>query len=363
MRLFLSLGLFLVVGAHAAEIPSLNLIPVVAGLKRPVDFADNGSGDAFIVEQAGCIQKIVDGRAELFLDITGRVESKGECGLLGLVFHPDYSRNGRFFVNYTTKGKLQTVVSEFNAPAGAHRVDPSTEREILRFDQPWANHNGGQLAFGPDRMLYIGIGDGGSGGDPKNSAQNLATWLGKILRIDVDTKAPYAIPRDNPFVNTPGALPEIWAYGLRNPWRFSFDRQTGQLYCGDVGQNKFEEIDLIEKAKNYGWRVREGKHPYKEEQPNGEVVDPIKDYGRDLGVSVTGGFVYRGKEIPALEGIYLYADYGTGRIWGLIWDGKRLTFDAELLKTDLNISSFGQDSQGELYVCDHGRGRLLRLAP
>ena len=268
-------------------------------------------------------------------------------------------------MNYTTRqsGKLETVVAEFKSPPLASHVDAATGREILRFDQPYANHNGGNVIFGPDGMLYIGNGDGGSGGDPHNNGQQLNTWLGKILRIDVDSKQPYAIPADNPFVKTVGAKPEIWAFGLRNPWRFSFDRQTRQLYCGDVGQNKWEEINIIEKGKNYGWSAREGAHDFLPERAAGQLTEPIKDYGRDLGVSVTGGYVYRGRDIPSLQGVYVYADYQSGRIWGLKWDGHALTLDAELLHVPFLISSFGEDKDGELYVCDHRGGKIFRISP
>lgn len=357
---------FAVAPLSATELPAFDFTPVVSGLARPTCVVEDGAGRLFILEQAGRMLRVVDGKAELFLDLTDRVDSKAnECGLLGLAFHPNFRSNGRFFLNYTTssRGKLETVVAEFRAPAGALSVSRENEREVLRFEQPFGNHNGGEVIFGPDGKLYIGVGDGGAGGDPNNNGQNLGTWLGKILRIDVDARSPYAVPADNPFVHTEGARPEIWAYGLRNPWRFSFDRQTGQLFCGDVGQNKYEEIDIIEKGKNYGWRLREGFHPFKEENPNLMTVAPIKEYGRELGMSVTGGYVYRGKQIPGLEGVYLYADYVSGRIWGLKWDGQRLTFDRELRKTNLMISSFGEDSQGELYICDHVAGRLLKLVP
>src|SRR5581483_11760178 len=307
-----------------------------------------------------------------FLDITDRVWSRdNECGLLGLAFHPQFKNNGRFFVNYTTKknGKLQTYVSEFKANPMSSRADANSERELLHFDQPWANHNGGEVIFGPDGMLYIGTGDGGAGGDPQQNGQSLHTWLGKILRIDVDHGQPYVAPKDNPFVGQNDAMPEIWAYGLRNPWRFSFDRQTGQLWCGDVGQDKWEEVDIIERGKNYGWSAKEGTHDFKPERAKGELTDPVKDYprrdanGRYLGQSVTGGYVYRGKQIPALQGMYVYADYQSGNIFGLKWDGHALTFDGTLIQAPFLISSFGEDKDGELYVCDHNNGRIFRIAP
>lgn len=343
----------------AAAFPKIRLVPVFEGLSKPLAFIDDGQGRFFFLEQQGRIRvargTTVDPMP--FLDLTAKVYSRStECGLLGMALHPDFQKNGRFFLNYTTKenGKLETVVSEW----AAGKDGPGRERILLRFDQPWENHNGGSLVFGPDGMLYIGVGDGGAGGDPENNGQTLETWLGKILRIDVNSGAPYSVPADNPFVGRAGARPEIWAWGLRNPWRFSFDRQTGRLWCGDVGQNKLEEIDIIEKGKNYGWSAREGSHPFKPERAAGELVDPVIQYARSEGVSVTGGYVYRGSKCWGLAGVYIYADYGSGTIWGFQAGGE----SGVLLKSGLHISSFGEDAQGELYVCDHGRGRILRIA-
>jgi len=233
----------------------------------------------------------------------------------------------------------------------------------MRWDQPFGNHKGGCMIFGPDQMLYIGVGDGGSAGDPFNNGQNLGVLLAKILRIDVDHGQPYKAPDDNPFVGRKGALPEIWCWGMRNPWRFSFDRQTGQLWCGDVGQDLWEEIDIIEKGKNYGWSAREGKHDYKPERASGPLTDPIKDYPHTEGRCIIGGYVYRGKAIPALEGIYVYGDYNLGWIAGLRYDGKQITLDAHLLQSPLNIASFGEEHDGELYLCDRERGQVFELAP
>lgn len=359
--------------ASAADAPRIRLVPILTRLTRPLACVDDGSGRLFIVEQPGRILLSRGGRLESqpFLDLQDRVYSRdNECGLLGLAFHPDFKNNGRFFVNYTTKqnGKLETVVAEFHADAASAVANANSERVILRFDQPWANHNGGNVMFGPDGFLYIGNGDGGSGGDPMQNGQSLKTWLGKMLRIDVD-HAPagktYAIPADNPFAkNTDGTLPEIWCYGLRNPWRWSFDRQTGELWCGDVGQNLWEEIDVLEKGRNYGWSAREGMHDFKPERARGPLAEPVKEYGRGEGNCVTGGFVYRGKSIPALAGIYLYADYTSGNIWGLHRDAKgAIDFDAKLIEAGPHIASFGQDRDGELYVCDHAEGRILRIAP
>jgi glucose/arabinose dehydrogenase len=354
---------------RAADAPRIRLVPFLSGSQRPVACVDDGTGRLFVVEQHGRIRLARGGRFEPqpFLDITDRVYDRdNECGLLGLAFHPQFKTNGRFFVNYTTRqrGRLQTVVAEFHCDPAATRADASSEREILRFDQPWANHNGGCVLFGPDGMLYIGNGDGGAAGDPPNNAQRLNTWLGKILRIDVDHRQPsasYAVPPDNPFVGKAGALPEIWCYGMRNPWRFSFDRKTGALWCADVGQDKWEEIDVLEKGKNYGWSAREGTHDFKPERANGPMVEPVKDYGHNLGMSVTGGYVYRGKQMPALDGVYIYADYVAGRIWGLKRDGDAITLDVQLMEVSVNISSFGEDKDGELLVCDHSGGRILRI--
>ncbi len=348
----------------ADPVPRIRAAPFISGLKNPVALSDDGSGRLFIVEQEGRIR--IWTKQQLlpkpFLDITDRVKSGGECGLLSMAFHPDFKTNGRFFVNYTTdkKGKLETVISEFKADPKVSEAGMD-EREIMRFAQPYSNHNGGQIAFGPDGMLYIGNGDGGSGGDPHNYGQQLSTLLGKILRIDVNGKQPYAVPADNPFIKQAGARPEIWAYGLRNPWRFSFDKKTGELYAADVGQNKWEEIDIVKKGKNYGWSAKEAAAPFKPDRANGELVNPIKSYGRDQGVSVTGGFVYRGKDIPALQGVYLYADFATGRVWGLKWEAGSLKFNAELLKLPIQISAFGEDKDGELYLCDHVGGKIFRI--
>jgi len=339
-------------------------------MEQPTSFADDGQGRLFVTEQEGRIRIAVQERLrrEAYLDLTDRVKSGGECGLLCVVFHPGFAENGRFFVNYTTEknGSLETVVSEFHAAPGALKADAATEKEILRFKQPYSNHNGGQLAFGPDGKLYIAAGDGGSGGDPQQNGLNLGTWLGKILRIDVDSGSPYKVPPDNPFVSRAGARPEIWAYGLRNPWRFSFDRKTGLLWAADVGQNKFEEIDIIEKGGNYGWSAREGAHDFKPERAEGvadPMIDPVKDYGRGEGQCVTGGYVYRGRNFPALEGLYLYGDFASRKVWALRCEGngKPVTFDALLTTLPFPISAFGEDHEGELYVLDYTGGKVLRL--
>jgi glucose/arabinose dehydrogenase len=367
IRFLLALGLLAAPAFAADPPPRIRLVPFLTGLSQPLGYFDDGTGRCFVIEQAGVIRVVKNGRLAPtpLLNLKERVSSRGaECGLLGLAFHPGFRTNGRFFINYTStiSGHLETIISEFKMNTGSDTANPAGERILLRFDQPWENHNGGAIEFGPDGKLYIATGDGGAGGDPKNAGQRLDTLLGKILRIDVDGAEPYAVPPDNPFVGRANARGEIWAWGLRNPWRISFDRETKQLYAADVGQNKWEEIDIIEKGRNYGWSAREGAHDFKPERQAGELVDPIKEYGRDLGVSVTGGYVYRGREIPSLRGVYLYADYQSGRIWGLKWDGHSLTMDAELLKAPFLISSFGEDRNGELYLCDHRGGKIYRIA-
>jgi len=333
--------------------------PFVTGLQRPVDLQADGSGRLFVIEKAGRI-RILENDQLLetpFLDISESVGSSGnEQGLLGLVFHPQYQENGRFFVNYTdTNG--DTVLARFQVSSDPNAADPGSEVRLLGLDQPFQNHNGGVLAFGPDGYLYAGLGDGGSQGDPNGNAQNTGVLLGKILRLDVNSADPYAVPADNPFGN------EVWAYGLRNPWRFSFDKSTGDLYIGDVGQNQWEEIDFLAAGSpggaNFGWDHREGAHDYEGGGPEG-MIDPVAEYSHpEGGCSVTGGYVYRGS-MPEWNGIYLYADYCTGMIWGLIrtengWQNQ-LLFDM-----DVTITSFGQDTSGELYLVSDNGG-ILRFA-
>jgi glucose/arabinose dehydrogenase len=347
------------------HIPRIALRPYQQGLERPLYVTHDGTSRLFIVEQPGRIRLVKDGQmlARPYLDIVKKVESQGECGLLSVAFHPKFADNGYLYVDYTTRApNLKTVIAEFKVAPNATEVDPRTERVLLTIDQPYPNHNGGQLQFGPrDGMLYIGMGDGGSAGDPQNRAQNPQELLGKILRIDIDNRKPYGIPKDNPFVKDKRFRPEIWTWGMRNPWRFSFDRETGMCYAGDVGQNLYEEVDVLEAGGNYGWRLREALHPFKPTKNEPTLTDPIKEYGRDKGVSVTGGYVYRGKSIASLVGWYVYGDYGSGRIWGLKYEDGRVTEDAELLRMRGQPSSFGEDIDGELYVCDHGRGTVLRI--
>ncbi len=352
--------------------PPPSLASMVTGLNSPVDLQppNDGTNRLFVVEQAGTI-RVIQGGALLpsfFLDIRSKVLFGGEQGLLGLAFHPNYRQNRRFFLNYvrTSGGQTQTVIAEYLASSvDANQADPASERILLTVDQPFANHKGGQLTCGPDGFLYIGLGDGGSEGDPLSNGQNLQTLLGKMLRIDVDGTSPgkqYRIPPDNPFA-TGGGLPEIWAYGLRNPWRFSFDPgDTSRLFCGDVGQDKFEEIDLIQRGGNFGWNIMEGMHCFN--PPSGcnmaGLVLPIAEYDHSEGIAVIGGYVYRGIAIPQLVGTYLFGDFGSGRIWGLQETSPNTWTRALLLSTGLNISSFGQDQAGELYVVDYS-GTIFRL--
>lgn len=302
-----------------------------------------------------------------FLDIQTRLLSGGERGLLGLAFHPDYANNGYFYVNYTRNNSgLETVIARFKVKTGKpNEADPNSELILLTFDQPYANHNGGAIKFGKDGLLYIATGDGGSGGDPQNYAQNRTNLLGKILRIDVnktENGLNYAIPTDNPYRNnTQGFRAEIYAYGLRNPWKISFDRQTGALWTADVGQNAYEEIDIIEKGKNYGWRFREANHCYNptENCPSNDLTDPVFEYSQENGDrSITGGYVYRGKKHPAWQGKYLYGDYASGRIWLLTYTNNQ-TQNQLLWDTTQQISSFGEDKEGELYVVNYGSNAAI----
>jgi glucose/arabinose dehydrogenase len=339
----------------------LRLEPFASDLRSPLflTHAGDGSGRVYVVEQEGrvIVLDAEGGGRETYLDIAERIDSGGERGLLGLAFHPDFASNGRLFVDYTDLSG-DTVVSEFGGDA--ERADPSSERVVLTIDQPFANHNGGDIAFGPDGYLYIAMGDGGSGGDPLGNGQSLGTLLGKMLRIDVDGSEPHDVPAENPFVGDGQALPEIWAYGLRNPWRFSFDRATGDMFIGDVGQGSWEEIDFEpagEGGRNYGWNVMEGPECFREANCDQEgLILPVTAYGRDEGSTVTGGYVYRGAAQPALAGLYLFADFGSGRIWGFAAaDASAGSVEAtELLETDLSIASFGEDEAGELYVVDLG---------
>ncbi len=338
-------------------------------------------GDArrwYVVERGGYVRTFVDTDASTttFADLTDRVLapsfSWSEQGLLGMAFHPGFAENRYVFLSYTRRPDGASVISRFVASQDGLTLDPASEQVVLTVPQPATNHNGGGIAFGPDGLLYIGLGDGGGGGDPDDNAQNIDNLLGAMLRIDVDGASgerAYSIPSDNPFANSRGCgsgegCPEIWAWGLRNPWRWSFDRETGKLWAGDVGQDKWEEVNVIEKGRNYGWRCYEGEHEYNTAgcAAREHYTFPIVEYGHDDqgGFSITGGYVYRGNAIPALRGHYLYADFGTGRIWSVPVDGG---MPKELMDTDLSIASFAEGDDGELYLLDYGKGKIYRIAP
>lgn len=357
-------------GGRADDVPVIAFEPVVSGVTRPVAIAHAGDARLFITLQDGRIV-IWDGTRllpEPFLDIRARVTSGGERGLLSVAFHPRYRENGFFFVNYTDLGG-DTVVARFKVSAAdPNRADPASFRQILFVDQPFANHNGGQLQFGPDGFLYIGMGDGGSGGDPGNRAQNLNDLLGKMLRIDIDAE-PYAIPPSNPFAGQPGRRGEIWASGLRNPWRFSFDRVNGDLWIADVGQGQWEEIDFQPYTsiggENYGWRRMEGTHCFNPAANcnDGSLVLPVIEYGHTGGAcSVTGGSVYRGVRSPRLRGTYIYGDYCNGVIWGSVRNSASGAIATRVLAdTSFTISAFGEDALGEIYVADHNGNAVHRI--
>jgi len=366
------------------RIPSLQAERVLPRLKltRPTQLLARGDRPdrLYVLEQSGRILEVDPSSAEtetpeVFMDLRDRVNFGGnEEGLLSMVFHPRCAENRRFYVYYTAETPRRAVLSEFRLDGEGRRGDASSERVLLEVPQPWSNHNGGTVLFGPDGMLYLSIGDGGAANDPQGHGQNLGTLLGSIIRIDVDRKdsdREYAVPRDNPFVAREGARPEIWAYGLRNVWRMSFDRETGELWAGDVGQNKYEEIDLIVRGGNYGWNQREGFHPFGPPQtaaPADPFLDPVVEYSRDDGVSVTGGHVYRGAD-SELRGVYLYADYAMGTIWGLRrrTDGSVEGPVVVARRPRSLIASFGEALDGTLYIVTFeggeraGRGAIWRL--
>lgn len=348
---------------------------IVDGLDNPVDLGNpgDGTGRMFLLGRKGVIWILQNGSLlpDPFLEITDRVRiGGGETGLLGIAFHPDFAENGYFYVNYTAVVTgLESRISRFQvSPSNPNRADPGSEKILLTVAQPYRNHNGGGLAFGPDGYLYIALGDGGSANDPAGNGQSLNTLLGKLLRIDVDGGDPYAIPADNPFASG-GGLPEIWAYGLRNPWRFSFDRLTGDLFIADVGQDIWEEVNFSVAGSpggvNYGWDFREASQPFEGEPPPGlQLTDPIFEYRHGPECSVTGGYTYRGKALPEFGGIYIVGDFCSGRIWGLLKDASGTWQSQELFRTGLNISSFAQDEDGELYLLNLGNdanGAVYRL--
>lgn len=344
---------------------------------KPLEFiqCNDGSNRFFVVEQGGKIFVIENNfqtkTKTLFLDISKKTNAGGECGLLSLAFDPDYRNNGYFYLNYTTPKPLKTVVARFSVLRDNPNKADESPYKILEFNQPYKNHNGGCIRFGNDGYLYIASGDGGSGGDPKNNAQNYNSLLGKILRIDVHNKPTnvrsasgnYSIPSDNPFVNREKTKPEIFALGFRNPWRFSFDSHGDRLWVGDVGQNKWEEVSLVEKGKNYGWRIMEGFHVYKKnKQDVVDIVPPVWECPHSKGVCVTGGVIYNGSAVPSLKGAYLCGDYGTGRLWSIRLKENSKAEVTELIDTEYLISSFGTDSFGEVYFCSYD-GHIYKILP
>jgi len=334
---------------------------------RPIvlTHAGDGTNRVFVATQHGVIHVFPNdpkaAKTHVFLDIQSKViysDKQNEEGFLGLTFHPKYKENGEFFVFYTIKKPKQTnILARYKVSKDdPNRADPDSEEELLRIERPYWNHDGGTICFGPDGYLYVTTGDGGLANDPQNNGQNLKTLLAKVLRLDVDHQdegKKYAVPKDNPFVGRADARPEVWAYGLRNLWRMAFDRKTGVLWAGDVGQNLYEEINLIVKGGNYGWKLREGLHPFsaKGVGPRKDLIEPIWEYHHSLGVCIIGGNVYRGPRLPELDGAYLYADYVSGKVWALRYDetAKRVVANRPIRTPGTPILSFGEDEPGEVY--------------
>lgn len=357
-------------GRPTQDVPVLDLVNAFPNLSfnRPLllTHPPDGSDQIVVVEQTGRAwafpnsSAVTSAQATVLLDLESDVRCCGEEGLLGLAFHPQYASNGLIFVYYTADNNpRRSVISRFHVSGG--QADRRSEQIVLTINQPYSNHNGGHLAFGPDGHLYIGVGDGGSGGDPENHAQNTNDLLGTILRLDV-SGSPYANPPDNPFVSG-GGRGEIFAWGLRNPWRFSFDRQTGDLWVGDVGQSAWEEIDVVRLGQNYGWRRMEGAACFDPSTncDNGNLTFPVISYSHAEGISVSGGYVYRGTKLPELSGVYLYADFGAGTVWGARWDGGPSAVAQVIVFSSANPSSFGEDEAGEVYMVDYN-GSILRFA-
>ena len=379
----LGLSLHLAVGASACSSQSGPTLPqgsgarlqqVVAGLTFPV-YLTAPAGDPtrlFIVEKAGSIRIVKNGilLPAAFLDISPQISNLGEQGLLGLAFDPNYAANGRFFVHYTDL-QGNTRVSRFQVSADPDLANAGSEQIILTQTQPYANHNGGQLLFGPDGMLYLGLGDGGSAGDPQGRGQDRSDLLGSILRVDVQVGSPYTVPADNPFLSQTGVRPEIWSYGLRNPWRFSFDRGTGDLYIADVGESRFEEVDISPAAEgagkglNYGWNLMEGKHCFSTRSCDQTGLTlPVDEYNHSQGCSITGGYVYRGSAVPALQGLYFFADFCQGWVRSFRLAGGAATelTDWRVLQPGGSITSFGEDAAGELYLMSTNGG-VFQVVP
>lgn len=333
--------------------PNLNFLDALF-----LTHSGDGTNRIFVVERHGIIKVFPNNsqaaNAKIFLDISNRIIAGGEMGLLGLAFHPDYPTNGYFYVNYTADNPLRTVISRFQVTSNPDSADPNSELQILQFGQPYQNHNGGWIGFGPnDGYLYIATGDGGAGGDPQNFAQRIDNLLGKILRIDINTGNPYSIPSTNPFIDSTNSLvkKEIYAWGLRNPWRCSFDPVTNRFWAADVGQNTWEEVNIIENGKNYGWRCYEGNHVFDLTGCNyHEYTFPVWEYSHPTGFSITGGYTYRGSSMPELYGKYIYGDYVTRRVWALTYDGINPPTNELLLTAPGTIPSFGIDELNELYI-------------
>ena len=355
---------FLLRPADAAS--SYQFAEVATGFARPVYLTHAGDERLFVVEQGGLIRIVENGAIleEPFLEVAALLNTSGlERGLLGMAFHPDYAENGWFFVNYTAAGSGANTVARY-IRLDANHADPASAEIILSVEDRYPNHNAGQLAFGREGYLYVGMGDGGSANDPHGNGQNSGVLLGKMLRLDMDGDLPYEIPEDNPFVDDNRFRPEIWAFGLRNPWRYSLDRATGDLYIADVGQFLWEEINIQPAdspgGENYGWSVYEGNHPFSGESPPPDMVTPIAEYSHSDGCSVTGGYVYRGDTLPELQGAYFYGDWCTGVAWTTRRDESGAWQTSVFMNTGRQISSFGEDELGELYLLDHN-GTVLRL--
>lgn len=375
-KLILSFLISLFIASNVrAQFTLENAFPNLS-FSSPIDLQNSGDGTnrIFVVERAGRIKVFPNSSSatslKTYLDITDRVSAGGEMGLLGLAFHPDYKNNGFFYVNYTVSNPRVTRISRFQVSSeNSDSADKNSELILLTFNQPFSNHNGGWIGFGPDDgYLYIGTGDGGSGGDPQNNGQSITTFLGKILRIDIDNQdsgLEYAIPSDNPFTDSSGSiLKEIYAWGMRNPWRNSFDPVTGWLWSADVGQNTWEEINIIERGKNYGWRCYEGNHSFNLSGCNyPEYIFPIWEYSHGLGCSITGGYVYRGPTVPELTGKYIYADYCTKTVWSLEYNDNAPPDNQTLLTASGFVTSFGVDENNELYIVTFSPDRIYRFSP